>query len=237
MQPTFLPWMGYFALMNSVDFFLLLDDVQFSTHSFQNRNRIKTSQGPLVLTVPCKREKELIYKTKIASHFKFKKITKSISQAYSKAEHKNDMLFSIEKVFDQNHTSLADLNCELISKLVDILNIKTPLIRSSSLNVPFTEKRKRLLLFCEKFNATEYLSAYGGLNYLSQDNPFISHKTNLRFFSFDHPVYHQLHGKFVSHLSVIDAIANVGTKKTKELIVSSVNPSIDIEQALAFSTS
>ena len=52
MQPTYLPWCGYFGLMHAVDVFVLLDSVQFARRSWQQRNQIKGVNGAQWLSVP-----------------------------------------------------------------------------------------------------------------------------------------------------------------------------------------
>ena len=234
MQPTFLPWLGYFALIDSVDYFILLDDVQFSSQSFQNRNRIKTSHGPLTLTVPCKRGKQLISEVEVSNISTYKKLVRSIEQSYSKALYNDEIIPAVNLIFSNNHQLLVNLNCQLIETIVNVLSINTTLIRSSVLSVPKVEKRMRLLKICEELNATEYFSVPGTLPYLREDNPFEFSDVQLIFFSFEHPTYPQLHGPFEPYLSTIDAIANIGRKETIQLLRSSIRPSLNINQAIKF---
>ena len=232
MQPTFLPWLGYFALMDSVDNFILLDDVQFSHQSYHNRNRIKTSQGPLIITVPCKRGKKLICDVEVTNISTYEKLIRSVEQSYSKTAYKEEVLTTIKSVFFRGPKMLANLNCQLIEAIASLLGINTNLVRSSEFSVPKMEKRIRLLKFCEELNAKEYLSVPGTLSYLKEDNPFIGSGIQLKIFSFEHPTYPQLHGPFEPYLSTIDAIANIGKEKTKELLRSSTKPSVDFNQAV-----
>ncbi len=232
MQPTFLPWLGYFALMDQVDHFVLLDDVQFSYRSFQRRNRIKTAHGPLTLTVPCKNGKYPIRDVEIAvpPQKLQKKIMRSISQSYAKAPHKTKIISVLERVFEQDHKKLCHINSTLIQEIAILLEIDTNLYFASKLDIAKMDKSIRLVKICEKFHADQYLSAPGSFAYLKDFNPFESSPIELRFFSFSHPVYSQLHGTFEPHLSVIDAMINVGLEKTKELISSGVGPSLDFKE-------
>lgn len=231
MQPTFLPWLGYFALIQSVDAFVLLDDVQFCNRSFHSRNRIKTSQGPLILTIPCRKGRRPICEVEVADPEIYSKLMRSVTQSYAKAPFWDDVNRMLDPVFSEKHRMLADLNCALIYEIAKSLGLNTPMLKSSELDVPKIEKHLRLLKFCENLNATEYLSVPGSMSYLKENNPFSSSRISLKFFSFEHPVYPQLHGEFEPFLSIIDAIANIGLKKTKKLLQASVGPKMEFNQA------
>ena len=231
MQPTFLPWLGYFALIQSVDVFVLLDDVQFCNRSFHSRNKIKTSQGPLFLTVPCRKGRRPICDVEVVNPSIYDKLMRSISQSYAKAPFRDEIIRILDPVFLEKHRMLVDLNCALISEITASLNLNTSLLKSSELNVPRFEKHLRLLHFCKKLNANEYLSVPGSMSYLKDNNPFPSSDIRLKLFSFEHPVYPQLHGAFEPYLSIIDAIANIGSERTNRLLQASVGPKLDFNQA------
>ncbi len=232
MQPTFLPWLGYFALINEVDIFVLLDNVQFSRQSFQQRNRIKTAQGPLMLTVPCKRGKNLIQDVAISvpPTILCKKMIRSISQSYSKAPYEFEFTPRLKQVFEQNHTKLGELNCSLIKEIAKFLKIESKVIISSDLKLGVMDKTRQPLRICEALNADQYLSAPGSFSYLKESNPFETSSIKLRFFSFKHPEYPQLHGEFQAYLSAIDAIFNVGSSETHKLMKLGVHRSLDISE-------
>ena len=232
MQPTFLPWLGYFALIQNVDVFVLLDDVQFSSHSFHNRNKIKTSQGTQILTVPCRRGKHPICDVEVVNPAVYDKLMRSITQSYAKAPFRDDVNRILDPIFSEKHRMLADLNCKLIYEIAESLGLNTPMLKSSELDVPKIDKHLRLLQFCEKLNATEYLSVPGALSYLKENNPFVSSNVSLKFFSFEHPVYPQLHGAFEPYLSIIDAIANIGLAETNKLLQKGVGPKLSYKQAV-----
>ena len=127
---------------------------------------------------------------------------------------------------------LADLNCALIYEIAESLGLNTSMLKSSELDVPKIDKHLRLLQYCEKLNATEYLSVLGAISYLKENNPFVSSNVSLKFFSFEHPVYPQLHGVFEPYLSIIDAIANIGLGETNNLLQKGVGPKLDYKQAV-----
>ncbi len=233
MQPTFLPWIGYFAMMDRVDLFVFLDDVQCSRQSWQTRNRIKTAQGTLILTVPCKRGLNSIASTPIDNSGFHQKLMCTIKQSYAKAPCKEEVIALLERVFGQQHTTLGNLNRRLIDEIAGTLGINTPRIATSELDLPPTGKGERLLQICTELGADTYLSPQGALDYLQHSNPFESGPTKLRFFAFKHPEYAQLHGTFEPYMSVVDALANIGVAKTMSLMRSGVMPDLTISELTA----
>ena len=197
-----------------------------------------------MITVPCWKGANTIRDVKIADLSVYNKLLRTITQSYSKALYKHEVINVLENVFSQNHDSLSDLNRLLILEIASSLNICTPIYRSSDLNVPHITndegggKGRRLLKICEELNADKYISAPGSLSYLREKNPFTRSNVELNFFSFTHPQYPQLHGCFESHLSIIDAIANIGKEETTKLLRAGVGPSLNIFEATSvFSSS
>ena len=232
MQPTFLPWIGYFALMDYVDKFVFLDDVQLSKRSWQTRNRIKTSQQVLTICVPCKQRRTKILETLITNPSFYHKSIRSIKMSYSKAPYVDEVIELLEKTFESKHEYLGGFNQALIEDLKALLGIDTPCLSASALNVTGLSKSDRLFKICTKVGAAEYVSPPSAINYIQQNNAFLGSSIELRFFQFEHPVYPQLHGKFVSHLSVIDAIANLGSTDTLSLMRAAVRPSLTFSEML-----
>ena len=110
MQPSFIPWLGYFALIKSVDKFVFLDDVQFDKRSWQQRNYIFNNNSPFLLTVPVFSKGKMsqkINETVIDESSKYKnKHLKSIVQAYSKAPFKKQVEELLRSSYDRNHRFL-----------------------------------------------------------------------------------------------------------------------------------
>ena len=159
-QPTFLPWCGYMSLIEYVDEVVFLDNVQFDKRSWQQRNRIKTSNGALTLTVP------VISKNLFNQHIKDvkidyrstfqKKMIKSISQNYSKAKYFNDYSKEFFSLIENNHKSLLDLNIKLINFFCEKLKIELKFSFSSSLKLS-SSKEQLILDICKLKNAKKYI--------------------------------------------------------------------------------
>ncbi len=65
LQPSYIPWRGYFHQIQKADTFVFYDDVQYDKHGWRNRNRIKTANGPLWLSIPVAHKGNVVNRTKI----------------------------------------------------------------------------------------------------------------------------------------------------------------------------
>lgn len=213
MQPTYLPWLGYFGLMKSVDLFILLDSVQFARRSWQQRNQIKTANGPIWLTVPVlskgKRD-QLITEVEIDRSRDFPQShQKTLELNYKKAPHFDAYAPRLLSLLEDHNHQLIDLTIGVIACLRDALGIATPIRRSSEFDVPGT-KAELLASLCDQVGATEYISPPGSMDYLEESDAFARRGIPLRYFSFTHPEYPQRFGGFLPYMSVIDLLFNCG---------------------------
>jgi len=211
MQPTYLPWCGYFDLMDQVDLFVYLDAVQFDRRSWQQRNRVKSRDGALWLTVPVQskgKRDQLICDVELdaTSDWATKHI-KTIGQCYARASHYTDRVEPIVEVLGAGFERLADLNVALIDALCSMLGVQTETVRSTAL-APSGGKGELLVAICKELGATRYVSPPGSRDYLDEHNPFPAAGIDLCYQAYEHPVYDQLFGEFVSHLSVVDLLMN-----------------------------
>lgn len=215
MQPTYLPWIGYFDLMDSCDLFIFLDCVQFDKRSWQQRNRIKTANGELFLTVPVftsNRRAQKIYEVEIDRSDRFAtRHLRSVHHSYAKAPFYSEYVKRLTEIMEQDHERLVDLTIALIEWLAYAFGVKTRTQRSSTL--PATgAKVKRLVSICKLIGADHYLSPVGARDYIENENLFSASGMQLSYQRYEHPVYRQLHGDFISHLSTIDLLFNEGAR-------------------------
>jgi hypothetical protein len=212
MQPTYLPWTGYFDLIDQSDVFVLLDTVQFEKQSWQQRNRVKTPQGVVWLTVPVlqdlqNRISEVEINNKVVWQ---RKHWGTLEQSYRRACHFAEFAPALHTFYAREWASLAELNTALISEMSAWLGLRPNLIRSSELP-PIAERREEMIVrICQHFGADEYLSPPGARDYLADDTAFTEAGIRLRFQTYEHPVYPQLHGDFVPYLSALDLLLNAG---------------------------
>jgi len=215
MQPTYLPWMGYFAMMRSVDLFVYLDTVQFAHRSWQQRNRIRVEGGETWLSVPVTRphgQQTRIDRVVVnydqgfpASHIGLLKSNYRLGLGFS------EVVPGIESILEERVGRLSHLNVRLCEFLADAVGVKTPTTLASNLDLD-GQKADLLLNICQSLGASEYVSAPGSAVYLNSFSGFEEAGIELEYFTFSHPEYEQRYSPFVSHLSVVDAIANQGAK-------------------------
>jgi len=214
-QPTYLSWLGYFDLIDQVDAFVLLDNVQFEKQSWQQRNRIKTPGGLQWLTVPVKikgRSTQLIREVEIAEADFYLRHLNLLRANYRTARCFEMFFEPLAAILREGARggSLAVMNIELIKWLASCLGILTPFVLASTL--PVEGKRTKLnLAICEALGANEYYSAIGSADYLLEESDIFSDRgIEIYFQNYSHPQYPQLFPPFAVFASVIDLIFNTG---------------------------
>jgi hypothetical protein len=235
MQPTYLSWLGYFDLIDSVDKFVFLDDVHLEKCSWHVRNKIKIPNGELYLTVPIKRTKgrdELIINEAIINDSESwrDKHLKSIYFAYKKSQFFDEVYFILRELLSYETNMLSKLTCNIITSLCGKMGIDKEFILSSVLKGVSGEKDARLVSMCREIRCNKYLSPIGSAAYIEKNSPggeFAQSGIELLYHNYEHPVYHQLYGEFKSHISVIDLFFNHGFDKSLEIIRSGRRKPID----------
>lgn len=232
MQPTFLPWLGYFALIASADCFVFLDDVQFSKQSWQSRNRIAGANGEVLLSLPVARKpsKPLIAEARLARTDFPSEMFPRIEGCLARAPFWPVVQRILQDGFDRADEGLAAFNIGLIHDICACLNIKADFRRSSEMSLGPVDRANRLQALAEAVNATIYLSPVGSAAYLAEDRPFDGNTTALRYQNFAHPSYDQGEREFLPFMSVIDAIAWLGPDATKSAILSGIGPHLTEQQ-------
>lgn len=215
MQPTYLPWSGYFSLMSAVDVFIFLDSVQFARRSWQQRNQIKTVTGPQWLTVPVaskgKRD-QLILEVEVDKSSDFSTAHhRSIETSYGKAPFFKTYSADLLPLLSNQSLLLADLTIGLILHLKSLLGIETKILRSSELKGTGA-KADLLASLCQQVGATEYISPPGSREYLEESDAFTKIGVPISYFTFVHPEYPQLFGGFLPYMSAIDMLFNCGDR-------------------------
>lgn len=221
LQPGYLPWLGFFEQMYKSDVFVIYDDVQYDKEGWRNRNRIKTANGIQWLTVPVHvklSEAPLIYDVKIDNRTNWqKKHLLAISQSYSRSPFFRQYVQLFEEAYSGKWEYLIDIDMHFIIKLKDLLGMaEKKIVRSSSLEVK-GGTMERLVNICKLFGADKFYEGASGRNYID-DNYFAGHGIKMEYQDYKHPVYKQLYGDFVPHLSVIDLLFNHGEKSLNILI-------------------
>ena len=221
MQPTYLPYLGYFQLMAASYVFVFLDDVQFARRSWQSRNRILTAQGELMLTVPVKKHDR---DTPIAAieiddsqPWRDKHLA-AIRHAYGKKRCFDEgWAFVSEQLAREKGGKLADLTCGVAQAAAEKLGIQTRFVRASDLNCDGA-RSEHLLNICRAVGADEYVSPMGSADYMEEDGVFQDAAFPARFQAFRLEEYPQGPGPFTPYMGFVDALMNVGWDGMKGLV-------------------
>lgn len=222
MQPTYFPWAGYFNLIASVDVFVFLDDVQYERGTWHNRNRILVNGAPHWLTVPVMRGHlgEAINEVETDEKLPWRKKHASLlRQVYGKHSFGGELVPSCEALIaDPSMHVLASLNEAIITEICSKLAIEVRLFRSSDLGIS-GQRSERLASICEQLGCDEYLSPPGAVEYLAADRFEELTKVKLKINDFQPCEYSQRGAReFVSHLSIIDIVANLGWDGASEYV-------------------
>jgi len=217
-QSNYIPWKGYFDMINMVDEFILFDDMQYTRRDWRNRNRIKTQNGLQWLTVPVKvkgKYFQKIYETEISEPGWGEKHWKTISYNYSRAKYFDEYKDLFEQLFlglDEKY--LSTINFRLLSTICKILGISTKISWSMDYEI-LDGKTERLVHICKQVNATEYISGPAAQDYIDE-KLFKEAGIKLSYMDYsDYPPYSQLFPPFVHEVSVIDLIFNEGLNARK----------------------
>ncbi len=210
-QPQFLPWLGYFDKIDRADVFVLLDTVQFKKNEWQNRNRIKTAQGPRWLTVPVRYKfPQRINQVPVNNTVNWQhKHRQALLSNYRKAPCFDSLGDFFEEILSTPWEFISPLNITVVKRLAGHLGIDTPIHVASELGDFPEDPDERLIAITRYFDGDTYLAGSGGRQYMRLD-AWAKSGVHVLFQDYRHPVYDQLFGDFEPFLSVIDLIFNHG---------------------------
>lgn len=210
-QSNYIPWKGYFDMMNQADVFVLYDEVQYTKNDWRNRNRIKTANGTTWLTIPIRQEKlaQRIIDSEVSKQSWRKKHWSSLCQAYGKTPYFDQYRSVLETLYlTSAETRLSQINYSFIMAIKGILNIETPVLWSSDFTL-VEGKTARLADLCQQLGADEYISGPAAKDYL--DLKLMEEAgIRVRWMDYSYPEYPQLYPPFEHAVSVLDLIFNTG---------------------------
>jgi hypothetical protein len=219
-QPVYIPWAGLFDKITQADQFCIFDVCPMEDSGFENRNRILTQAGELWLTVPVRRERHTpLSEIRIAQGVSWaRKHWRSIELAYQKAPFWNRYAPDLRPFYLATHWQrLVDLDEVLLRWCMNVLGLQRPIRRASTLGPLSGTKSELVLSMCRAMGADVYVFGAMGRDYADVE-AFKRAGIEVRFQEYRHPTYPQVGGNgFVSHLSVLDLIMNVGPDSLKVL--------------------
>lgn len=218
MQPYFLPYIGYFQLINAVDRFVIYDDANYIKQGWINRNRILLNG------------KEYNFNLNVSGASSFKqikeiglgnnrdKLLKTIFEAYRKAPYFEETIHVLKEILNFETNNLSAMITFSINVINSRLGINSEILHSSDLEKDNNQKgEEKVISICKMLGATQYLNAIGGIKLYSKER-FKSEKIELSFLKPDYIEYQQFRNKFIPGLSVIDVLMFNSTDKIIKML-------------------
>jgi len=219
-QSNYIPWKGYFDLIDCVDEFILYDDMQYTKRDWRNRNKISTPQGLKWLTIPVNvkgKFHQKINETTISDKSWSVEHFQTIKHFYSKSpffSHYEELL--AEFYLTNEEEFLSRVNFKLISLICQILDIDTRITFSSDYELS-EGKSEKLIGICKQASADVYVSGPAAKTYFDEA---LAEKNNIKveWKGYEgYPEYQQMHEPFEHGVSILDLIFNKGPE-AKEFI-------------------
>lgn len=232
-QLHYLPWLRYFHKIAHCDTFVVLDNIQFNKNGWQNRNKIKTPNGPLTLTVPVfQKFQQVLSEVQIDNKSPWrKKHGGALQSNYRNAPYFKEHESFFREVYEKSWGGLNDLNEEIFFYLLKALGIRTRVIRSSELALK-GEATERLVGICKELGAETYLTGSHAAQVYLDPALFEQAGIKLLFQEFDCPQYPQLYPErgFTPELSIVDLLFNCGPKSLEILLRHDPTFSTDVRR-------
>ena len=218
LQPSYIPWRGYFDQIDRADLFVFYDDVQYDKRGWRNRNQIKTPQGRQWLTIPvhsrgAQTRNIPIDQIRIVWENPWTEIhLKAIQQSYSKAPHFDTYRALLETFYQRRDEFLADFTIEFTIALAwELGNTHTRFLRSSEMAGISGQKTDRLIQILKAVGATHYISGPSAQEYIEREM-FQRAGITLEYIQYDYPEYPQLYPPFEPQVSILDLLFMTGSE-------------------------
>ena len=223
LQPSYIPWRGYFDQIRRADLFIFYDDVQYDKHGWRNRNQIKTAQGKQWLTIP-------VHSKGVTEGIPIKDVRidwskpwsknhlKALTFAYKKAPYFNEYLPLLEDFFSRHNECLADFTIETTVSLSREMGIATTrFLRSSELPGIDGVKTDRLIQILKQVGAKRYISGPSAREYIESEK-FDEAGISLEYIEYNYPEYPQLYPPFDSYVTILDLLFMTGKDAIKYIV-------------------
>ena len=212
LQSNYIPWKGYFDIINSVDEFIFYDEVQYTKNDWRNRNKIKTASGVQWITIPVKQEKlhQRINETRISQPNWAEKHYRMFCTNYARASHFKSYKPLLEETYASIQTDLlCEVNYIFIRLVADILGIRTVISKTTDYKL-IEGRTERLLDLVQQAGGNEYVSGPAAKNYLDE-RLFAEAGIKVSWMDYqNYPEYEQLFPPFEHNVTILDLIFNEG---------------------------
>lgn len=210
MQPYFLPYIGYFQLIKAVDKFIIYDNIQYTKKGWVNRNRILINGKDQLITLPIKKDSDyldIVERELSKSWEKDKnKILNILKSSYNKSPYFQEAFNLISQCLNNSENNLFRFIYNSIILINKYLDIKTPIIVSSTIDINHTLKSQdKVLSLCKNQNANIYINSIGGVELYNKE-VFKQNGIELNFIKSNPIQYKQFNNEFIPWLSIIDVL-------------------------------
>lgn len=215
-RPNFLPWLGFMALLDYVDIFIIQDGISISKGNFVSRNKIKTKKGEGIWISESKvktSDQTPVNDVLLVNDIKWrKKIVNRIKDSYSNTAYFEKYSPKLIEALELKEDSLLKYNVSILELLIDMLGIDTEIYFATDLlSKNYDDAEERVIDLCLKVGGTEYYNAKDGVEKgLYEAQRFQTSGLRLYKQIYEHPRYEQINGRFLPYMSVIDLLFNCG---------------------------
>ena len=222
MQPYFMPYIGYFQLINAVDAFVFYDDVNYINRGWVNRNRMLINSIAKHFTIPLLKasQNKLINEVEIGFQSKeYLKLQKTIEIAYKKAPYFDQVIKIVKPVLNKDYNNIAEIAIESVKVCASYLGLKTEFYVSSSdfSNSNDLNRTERILYICKQLNTKTYINAIGGIELYKKED-FKQQDIELKFIKTLPIKYKQFNNEFVPWLSILDVLMFNSAEEVNEML-------------------
>lgn len=220
MQPYFLPYIGYWQLLNFVDTYVIFDDVNFINRGWINRNRILINGKPKYINIPLSgaSQNKLINEIYILNDNYQKENLKKVELSYAKAPYFENAYSVFRKINDNKEKKLSKYLYDSLILICEYLEIETNIVFSSEIHKNnLLKAQEKILEICKILGASEYTNAIGGQNLYSK-NKFKEKNIRLEFLKTEEIIYSQFNNEFQPDLSIIDVMMFNSKQEIKSML-------------------
>ncbi len=224
MQPYFIPYIGYFQLMNAVDVFVVYDNIKFTKKGWINRNRILSNGKDEYVTLPLKSDSDYldVVQRHLSDQFieERKKLLRKIEGSYKKAPQFQTVFPLMERIMNYDDKNLFGFIHHSLTTLCDFLSINTEIKISSTVAIDHSLKsQEKVIAFCKALSADEYINPIGGLELYNRAD-FSGSGISLQFLQSEMVSYAQFNHEFVPWLSILDVLMFNSVEGTQDMLRS-----------------
>ncbi len=220
MQPYFMPYIGYFQLINAVDLFIVYDNIKYTKKGWINRNRMLQNGKDVLFSLPLKKDSDYldVCQRELSIDFNRNKLLNQFKGAYHHAPYFDQTFPLINNIIRYENNNLFEYLHHSIKKICMHLGIVTKIEKSSHIAIDHSLKnQEKVLTLCKEVGANIYINSIGGFNLYSKEK-FSENKINLKFIKTKPVEYNQYKKPFTPWLSILDVMMFNSKSQTLDYI-------------------